>query len=68
MYLRKKIRKRLIAVGLVIFGIIFFRGLNATTRETHDCEFKILYAVCTVTEEGAEMPGLWNIFKAGVSF
>ncbi len=68
MYLRKKVRNRLIVFVLIVLAIIFWRGLKLTTKETHDCEFKLIYALCTPNTKTAELPGIWDIFKAGVKF
>jgi len=68
MYLRKKIRKRLLIVVVLVLAFIFWRGLNATTKESHDCEFKLVYALCTPKTKNSTLPGVWNIFKTGVKF
>lgn len=68
MYVKKKIRKRLIIGFLIIFSIIFYRGLKATTTETHDCEFKLIYALCTPKNNKSKLPGILEILKTGIKF
>jgi hypothetical protein len=68
MYVKKKIRKRLIVFLVIVLAIIFWRGLKTTTKATHNCEFKLIYAVCEPKNNRAEMPGLWEILKTGVEF
>jgi hypothetical protein len=70
MYVRKKIRtrNRLIMVAVLVLGFLFWRGLKASTAKTHDCEFKLIYAVCSEKSKDAKMPGLWDIFKSGTEF
>jgi hypothetical protein len=68
MYMRKKLRKRLIIVVVLLLAFVFWRGLKATTKETHDCEFKLIYALCTPNTKNVQLPGIWDILKAGVKF
>lgn len=68
MYLRKKYRTRLFIFLAILLAIIFWRGIKATTQGMFDCDFKIIYAVCTANSQDAEMPSLWQIIKAGVKF
>jgi hypothetical protein len=68
MLMRKKNRKRLIIFLVVVFAVIFWRGLKDTTKATHNCEFKIIYALCTPKGKATGLPPIWNILKAGVKF
>ena len=68
MYFRKKIRRRIIIVLAIVLAIIFWRGLKDTTKGKFDCEYKIIYAFCSSKTKSAAIPGLWDIFKAGVKF
>lgn len=68
MYVKKKTRTRLLILAIVVLAVIFWRGLRATTAQTHDCQYKIIYAVCTAKKAGVKLPGFFDIIKAGVKF
>lgn len=68
MYFRKKVRNRIIVFVLVVFAIIFWRGLAATTKSTYACEYKLIYAFCVAEGEGITPPTLSDILKLGVRF
>lgn len=68
MYVKKKVRKKLIIIALIILAIIFWRGLKSTTKATHNCEFKLIYALCVPKNNKAKLPGIIEIFKSGVEF
>lgn len=58
---------RLIIFLLVVAGFIFWRGLGASTTD-FNCSYKLIYAVCTPKKADAKLPGLMDIFKAGIKF
>jgi hypothetical protein len=68
MWMRKKNRNRLIWFVLVLLAVIMWRGIGKTTKNDFDCEFKLIYALCTPKDDATELPSLWNILKAGVTF
>lgn len=68
MYLKKKTRTRLIILLAIVFAIILWRGIKSTTKDVYDCQFKVIYAICTAKVKNAEMPGIWDILKAGTKF
>lgn len=68
MWLRKKNRNRLIIVLVIALIFIFWRGLGAATKNDFKCEYKVLYAVCTPKKVNAKLPGIWDLFKAGIKF
>lgn len=68
MYLRRKVRNRIIFVIIVLLGIIVWRGLKATTEGKFACEYKLVYAVCKPLQGQTELPGMLDILKAGVKF
>jgi hypothetical protein len=68
MYMRKKIRNRLIMAVALVLAFVMWRGLSAATDGKFDCEYKLIYAVCTADTRGTELPSLWEILKAGVRF
>lgn len=45
-----------------------WRGLKASTKDSFNCEFKLIYATCIAKKAGAKMPGLGQIFSAGIKF
>jgi len=68
MYVRKKMRNRIILVALLVLGFIMWRGINATTEKNFTCEYKLVYAVCKPKAGNPKLPGLVEIFKAGIKF
>jgi hypothetical protein len=61
-------RNRIILVVVLVLGFVFYRGLKATTSKTFNCEYKLIYAVCRPKNNNSKMPGIVEIFKAGVKF
>ena len=68
MYLRRKMRNRIILIVIVVLGFIFWRGLTAATTKNFNCEYKLIYAVCKPKINNAKLPSLVDIFKAGIKF
>jgi hypothetical protein len=68
MYWRRKNRNKIILAALIVIGFLFWRGFTATTAASFTCEYKLLYAACIPKTSKAKLPGLIQIFKAGVKF
>jgi len=68
MYVRKKMRNRIILVAVIVLAFIMWRGINATTEKNFTCEYKLVYAVCKPKSGSPKLPTLMEIFKAGVKF
>ena len=68
MLFRKKMRKRLLILLVIAFGFVFWRGLHSTTKKTHDCSFKIVYAICEPKTANAAFPSVMEIISAGIKF
>jgi len=68
MYVRKKVRSRILVVVLLVLGFVTWRGLRATTKDSFNCQYKLVYAVCVPKKTGAVLPSLFDIAKAGASF
>lgn len=68
MYFRRKIRNRVILIVLIVLGFVMWRGLAATTEKNFNCEYKLIYAVCKPKAGNPALPGLVDIFKAGIKF
>lgn len=62
-------RTRLILLAIIVLVFIYWRGIKkATTQKGMSCEYHIVYALCTAKNNKAAMPGIWDIFKAGMKF
>lgn len=61
-------RNRIILVAVVVLAFIMWRGINATTEQNFNCEYKLVYAVCKPKAGNPKLPSLVEIFKAGVKF
>jgi hypothetical protein len=68
MYVRRKIRNRIILGLILVLGFITWRGLKATTEKSFNCEYKLVYAVCKPKAGSPKLPGMIDILKAGVKF
>ncbi len=70
MYIKKKMRTRLILGAIVVLGFLYWHGLKNVTAANSGlkCEYHIVYALCTTTNNKAHLPTIWDIFKAGVRF
>lgn len=68
MYIRRKMRNRIILGVIIVLGIIVWRGLTASTEKNFTCEYKLVYAVCKPKAGNPKLPTLVEIFKAGVKF
>ncbi|OGE87742.1 MAG: hypothetical protein A3J07_03445 [Candidatus Doudnabacteria bacterium RIFCSPLOWO2_02_FULL_49_13] len=68
MYIKKKMRNRIILVVVIVLGFIFWRGLTASTAKNFNCEYKLIYAVCKPKAGNPKLPSLMDIFKAGIKF
>lgn len=68
MHIRRKVRNRIIFVIVILLGIIIWRGLKGSTKDRFECEYKLVYAVCTPEKGNPDLPGMIDIFKAGVKF
>ena len=68
MYIRKKIRFRLILLALAVLIFIYWRGTRAYVQKNElDCKYHIVYAICN-SKSKLVIPSLWDILKAGVKF
>ncbi|OGE83176.1 MAG: hypothetical protein A3B10_01550 [Candidatus Doudnabacteria bacterium RIFCSPLOWO2_01_FULL_44_21] len=69
MLFRRKIRNKIILVGLIVFLFIYWRGTKAYTKQNNlECERHIVYAVCKQLGKSTTVPTLWDVLKAGVRF
>lgn len=69
MYVRKKIRFRLILAAVVIFLVIYIHGVIVWTNKNNlDCQWHVVYAVCKQIGKPTVVPSLWDVLVAGVKF
>lgn len=68
MYIRKKMRTRIILIVIVVLGFLYWRGSKAYIKEQGlDCKYHIAYAFCK-GKQPTKIPGIFEIFKAGTKF
>lgn len=66
MYIRKRMRTKIILVVILVLGFLFWRGSKAVTKERKlDCTYHLVYAVC---KGNAKLPSFVEVLKAGVKF
>lgn len=70
MLFRRKMRTRLILLAIIVLAFLYWHGLkNVTAANTGlKCEYHLVYAICTTQNNKAQLPGIWDILKAGVKF
>ncbi len=61
-------RNRIILGVIIVLGFIMWRGLTASMAKSFNCEYKLIYAVCKPKAGNPPLPGLVDIFKAGIKF
>ncbi|MEJ0021307.1 MAG: hypothetical protein WDN47_01855 [Candidatus Doudnabacteria bacterium] len=70
MYLKKKMRVKLILLAIVVVLFLYWRGVTSLLIESKgwNCQYQVVYALCQATNNKATLPGLWDILKAGIRF
>lgn len=69
MYIRRKIRSKLIIVALIALAFIYWRGTKAIAKEKNlECEWHLVYAICKQKGKATELPSLLDVFRAGIKF
>lgn len=69
MYLKQKIKYRLLILLLILFAFIYWRGIRAVAKESNlDCNYHVFYAVCKQIGKATTLPTFWDVLKAGVKF
>jgi len=71
MYIRKKMRTKLLILAVIIVAgaFVYWRGVKATTEQKGwACNYHLAYAVCSAKNNKAVLPGFMDIMRAGVKF
>ncbi|MEO8065329.1 MAG: hypothetical protein ABI643_00545 [Candidatus Doudnabacteria bacterium] len=69
MRFRKKWGTKIILAVVVVLGFLYWHGLkNITAKGGMSCNYHLAYALCTLKNNKAQLPGLWDILTAGVKF
>ncbi|MBI2355751.1 MAG: hypothetical protein HYV13_00910 [Candidatus Doudnabacteria bacterium] len=69
MYIRKKIRSKLLLLILIALAFIYWRGTKAIAVEKNlECEYHVVYALCKQKGKSTELPTIFDVFKAGMKF
>lgn len=70
MLLRRKLRSKLILLVILVLLFIYWRGVTTllVAQKGWNCQYHVVYALCEARNNKASLPGLWDIFKAGIKF
>jgi hypothetical protein len=70
MFIRKKLKFKIILLAIVVLLFVYWRGMKSLLVESHgwNCKYQVVYAICEAQNNKAKLPGIWDIFKAGVRF
>jgi len=69
MYIKKKMRTKLIWLAIVVLAFIYWRGSRTITKEKNlECEYHLVYAVCKQKGKATELPTFMDVLKAGIKF
>ena len=69
MYIKKRMRTKLILIAILVLGFIYWRGVKqVTVAKSWNCNYHIAYAVCDAKNNKAKLPTIVDILKAGVKF
>ena len=68
-YIKKKMRTKIILVVILVLGFLYWRGIKKVTEDKGwDCSYHIAYAICDAKNNKARLPTLWDVLKAGAKF
>jgi hypothetical protein len=69
MYLKKKMKTRILLVVILALGFLYWRGIkNVAADKGWNCQYHVVYAVCDAKNNKAQLPGFFDIIKAGAKF
>jgi hypothetical protein len=69
MYIRRKIRSKIILLVLIALAFIYWRGTKAIASEKNlECKYHVVYAVCKQKGQATNLPSIWEVLKAGAKF
>lgn len=69
MYLRKRMRSKILILVLIVLGFLYWRGIKSVSEaKGWNCQYHIIYATCDAKNNKAQLPGIWDILKAGAQF
>jgi hypothetical protein len=62
-------RNRIIIGVIVILLFLYWHGIKKVTdAKGWDCNYQIVYSVCSAKNNKAQLPSLWDVLKAGATF
>ncbi len=69
MFIRKKIRSKILIVVIIVLAFLYWRGVKTVAaKKGWNCNYHVAYAICDAKNNKAQLPGIWDILKAGASF
>ncbi|OGE81437.1 MAG: hypothetical protein A3H72_01210 [Candidatus Doudnabacteria bacterium RIFCSPLOWO2_02_FULL_48_8] len=69
MYIKKRMRSKLILLVLFALAFLYWRGTKAIANEKNlECEWHLVYAICKQKGKATELPSIFDVLKAGAKF
>ncbi|MBX4191420.1 MAG: hypothetical protein KW804_01320 [Candidatus Doudnabacteria bacterium] len=69
MYLKKKMKTKIVIVVILALGFLYWRGIkNVSLEKGWNCKYHVVYAICDAKNNKAKLPGFFDIIKAGAKF
>lgn len=69
MYIRRRLRSKLIVIALIVLGFVYWRGVKAlAVQKNLECKYHLVYAVCKQKGQATTLPSIWEVLKAGSKF
>jgi hypothetical protein len=69
MLFRRKLRSKLIVLAIIVVLFLYWHGIkNVAVAKGWNCNYQIVYAICDAKNNKAQLPGIWDILKAGAKF
>jgi hypothetical protein len=69
MHVKKKMRTKIILFVIAALLFLYWRGIkNVSDQKGWNCTYHVVYAICDAKNNKAQLPGIWEIIKAGTKF
>ena len=62
-------RTKIIIIAIIAILFLYWRGVTTVAAQKGwNCNYQVVYAVCSAKNNKAQLPTIWDIFKAGAKF
>lgn len=70
MLIRRRLKFKLILLVIAVILFLYWRGVKSLLVESRgwSCQYHVIYTLCDARNNKAKLPGLWDIFQAGIKF